>query len=270
MRPCSLHSSGCSTSLRLRRQVARPSSGFVVVFVISVELHSAPTSPSPTQKTSPGFYVGNEGLPVGCVPDGPAKCFRVVGRYRLETFLRSACLEWLCQTLCGCVRYLDVSTLHTFKINIISPASPSFVSTTTKDLFVRRAFREPIGYPQILDIYDLMPLRGRHAYKASLRSALPDFLQPCLEIWVSLHFVRSRPCLSFFSLFDHQTSHATCFNARGLLYECVFDALLFSSSYRPVGKLVSHHVITRPTFSSFFFGSSYRPSCPPRCSDTTL
>jgi hypothetical protein len=52
----------------------------------------------------------------------------------------------------------------------------------------------------------------------------------------------------FSSLFEHQTSHAACFNARGLLYECVFDALLFSSSYRPVGKPVSHHVVTRPTF----------------------
>jgi hypothetical protein len=40
----------------------------------------------------------------------------------------------------------------------------------------------------------------------------------------------------FSSLFERQTSHADCFNAQGLLYECVFDALMFSSSYRPVGK----------------------------------
>jgi hypothetical protein len=39
----------------------------------------------------------------------------------------------------------------------------------------------------------------------------------------------------------------------GLLYECVFDALLFSSSYRPVGKSVSHHVATRPVFFSLLF-----------------
>jgi hypothetical protein len=57
---------------------------------------------------------------------------------------------------------------------------------------------------------------------------------------------------SVFLLFlEHQTSHAACFNARELLYECVFDALLFPSSYRPIGKPVSHHVVTRPTFSSF-------------------
>jgi hypothetical protein len=79
-----------------------------------------------------------------------------------------------------------------------------------------------------------------------------------------------RTMTQFFFSFEHQTSHAACFNARGLLYECVFNALLFSSSYRPVGKPVSHHVDTRPPFSSFLFGTSYRPSCPPRCSDTTL
>jgi hypothetical protein len=35
----------------------------------------------------------------------------------------------------------------------------------------------------------------------------------------------------FFSVLEHQASHAVCFNARGLLHECVFDALLFSSWY---------------------------------------
>jgi hypothetical protein len=59
--------------------------------------------------------------------------------------------------------------------------------------------------------------------------------------------------LAFLLFFEHQTSHAACFNARGLLYENVFDALLFSSSYQPVGKPVSHHVVTRTTFSFFFF-----------------
>jgi hypothetical protein len=44
--------------------------------------------------------------------------------------------------------------------------------------------------------------------------------------------------LVFLLFLEHQTSHAACFNAWGLLYECVFDSLLFSSSYRPVGKPV--------------------------------
>jgi hypothetical protein len=29
----------------------------------------------------PGFYVGNEGLPAGCTPNGPAKYLRVLGRF---------------------------------------------------------------------------------------------------------------------------------------------------------------------------------------------
>jgi hypothetical protein len=72
---------------------------------------------------------------------------------------------------------------------------------------------------------------------------------------VSLHFVQDHD--SGFISFEHQTSHAACFNARGLVYECVFDALLFSSSYRPIGKHVSHHVVTQPTFFLFFF---FRPT----------
>jgi hypothetical protein len=56
----------------------------------------------------------------------------------------------------------------------------------------------------------------------------------------------------FFPFLEHQTKHAACFNAWGLLYECVFDTLLFSSSYRPVGKPFSHHVVTQLTFSSLF------------------
>jgi hypothetical protein len=57
----------------------------------------------------------------------------------------------------------------------------------------------------------------------------------------------------FFFSFEHQTSHVVCFNGRGLLYECVFDALLFSSLFRPVGKPVSHHVDTPSTFSLLLF-----------------
>jgi hypothetical protein len=90
--------------LRLRRrlhQVAKPPYGSVVTFTSSEEL--------------PKIYVGNEGLPVGCVPDGPAECFRVLGRLKFETFLTSAWFEWLCQTPCSHAGYLGVSTLHTFK-----------------------------------------------------------------------------------------------------------------------------------------------------------
>jgi hypothetical protein len=54
----------------------------------------------------------------------------------------------------------------------------------------------------------------------------------------------------FFS-FEHQTSHAACFNAQGLHYECLQRPLVFlvvPTCWKPV----SHHVVTRTTFSSFF------------------
>jgi hypothetical protein len=72
----------------------------------------------PACSRHPRFYVENEGLPVGCALDSLAKHFWVLGRLCIETFVKSTCLEWLCQTPCSHTGYLDVSTLHTFKINI--------------------------------------------------------------------------------------------------------------------------------------------------------
>jgi hypothetical protein len=46
--------------------------------------------------------------------------------------------------------------------------------------------------------------------------------------------------LVFFSFLDRQTSHAACFNARDYSMIAFFDALLFSSSLRPIGNLVSN------------------------------
>jgi hypothetical protein len=40
----------------------------------------------PARSGHQGFYVGNEGLPVGCVLNAPVKYFWVLGRYALETF----------------------------------------------------------------------------------------------------------------------------------------------------------------------------------------
>jgi hypothetical protein len=102
--------------------------------------------------------------------------------------LRSACLGWLCQTLCSHARYLDVSTLHTFKIDVISPASsstrlrtsqfqprPSSLKTSSCDAL----FKILLGILEywISSTWDLFEV-GTPA-KASLRSALPDSLQLC-------------------------------------------------------------------------------------------
>jgi hypothetical protein len=190
---------------------------------------------------------------VGCAPNGPAMYFRVLGRFCLETFLRSTCLGWLCQTLCSYARYLDVSTLLSFKIDVTPTTSSSTISTTTEDFFTRLTFQDPVGYPRILDIIDLRPLEvGMPTMPPRGRPCQT----PCSHAWrfgcLYTSFDEDHDSV-FFSFLEHQTSHVVCFNARGLLYECVFDALLFSSLYRPVGKPVSHHIVTQPTFSSSYF-----------------
>jgi hypothetical protein len=92
----------------------------------------------------------------------------------------------LCR-ISGCLYTPFVQDQH------FSTASSLTISTTIEDLFMRCSFQDLAGYPRILGNIDLRHLRGRHAYKASLRSALPNSLQLCYEIWVSLHFVGSRP-----------------------------------------------------------------------------
>jgi hypothetical protein len=63
---------------------------------------------------------------------------------------------------CSHVRYLGVSTLHMFKINITS------LNSIVDNLFMRHTFQDSTGYPRILDIANLRPLSGRHTYKGLL------------------------------------------------------------------------------------------------------
>jgi hypothetical protein len=49
-----------------------------------------------------------------------------------------------------------------FKINI---TVPRFI---VDNLFMRHTFQDLAGYPRILGIVDLRPLRGRHAYRGLL------------------------------------------------------------------------------------------------------
>jgi hypothetical protein len=73
------------------------------------------------------------------------------------------------------------------KINVISPASSSTdpghrnynYDIIIDNIFTQRTFQDLVGYPRILGIVDLRALRGRHAYKASVRSAPPNSLQLC-------------------------------------------------------------------------------------------
>jgi hypothetical protein len=116
---------------------------------------------SPTRLLwTPEVLRQNEGLSVGCAPNGPAKYFWVLGRLCFETFLRSARLEWLYQTLCSYAGYLGVSTLHTFQINkflvtsTTDPAHRNYSYDIVDNIFIRHTFQDSAGYPRILDVID--------------------------------------------------------------------------------------------------------------------
>jgi hypothetical protein len=76
--------------------------------------------------------------------------------------------------------------------------------------------------------------------------------------------LRSIKTMTQFSSFEHQTSHTAYFNARGPLYECVFDALLFSSSYRHVGNLFPITSLLDLLFS-FLDHHTGHPTCHDAC-----
>jgi hypothetical protein len=87
---CAFIPRSCNTSIRLRlRQPSWVPWMRDLSRSVDLQAHSG----------HPRFYARSQGLPVGCVPDGPSKYFWVLGRLHFESFLRSACLEWLCQTL---------------------------------------------------------------------------------------------------------------------------------------------------------------------------
>jgi hypothetical protein len=98
----------------------------------------------------------------------------------------------------------------------------------------------------------LRPLWGRHAYKASLRSALPDSLQLCLDIWVSLHFVRSRSWLSFLLFLSVKPAMLTASMLRDYSTSASSMPSCFPRRTDLLGNPISHHVVTWSTFFSSF------------------
>jgi hypothetical protein len=141
-----------------------------------------------------------------------------------------------------------------------NPGHCNFSYEVINDFFVQRVF--------------ISSDTGHHQLEASLRSTrlqgLPEVgparLLAAMLGDLGASTLRSiKTMTQYSSLFEHRTSHAACFNARGLLYECIFDALLFSSSYRPVRKFVSHHVISRPTFFSFLDHHTGHPTYHDAC-----
>jgi hypothetical protein len=84
--------------------------------------------------------------------------------------------SWPLGNTSGCLYTPYVQNQHYFASFIDIRLYHCFVSFIVDNLFIRRAFQDPARYPRILDNIDLKTLQGRHAYKASTRSALPDSL----------------------------------------------------------------------------------------------
>jgi hypothetical protein len=101
---------------------------------------------------TPRIFCRNEGLPVGCTPDGPTKYLQMLGCFYLETFLRSACLEWLCQTPYFQDKHFSKASLST------DPRHHNFSYDIIDDLSNKCAFQDFVVYPRILGIVDLRPL----------------------------------------------------------------------------------------------------------------
>jgi hypothetical protein len=82
-------------------------------------------------------------------------------------------------------------------------------STTIEDLFMRRTFQDSAGYPRILDIHDLKSARLQSLLEVGVAKLLAAMLGDMGVSTLRLIKIMTQ----FSSLFEHQTSHAACFNA---------------------------------------------------------
>jgi hypothetical protein len=224
----------------------------------------------PAYSGHPGFYVGNEGLPEGCAPNGSAKYLWVLGRFCFETFLRSACLEWLCQTLAA-MQDIWVS-LHSIRSRstdfwVHHRLTPDIATTATISLTTPS---HDTTFKNLLDI----PGYWTSLIEASPRSArlqgLPEvgparLLAAMLRRSGGLYTSFDQDHDSVFLLFFGASNQPCC------LHQCSGTTLRVRLRRPLVFLVVPTYWETR--FSSrrystyfflfFLFGPSYRPSRPP-------
>jgi hypothetical protein len=80
----------------------------------------------------------------------------------------------LCK-ISGCLYTLHVQDLHIFMALLANSfGHRNFSYDIISDFFMRCTFQDPTGYPRVLGIVELRPLRGGQAYKSSLMLALPE------------------------------------------------------------------------------------------------
>jgi hypothetical protein len=135
----------------------------------------------------PGFYIGNEGLLVGCAPHRP--CQVLLGAWELLDLRpsRGRHASGGSARLFAAMQDIWVS-LHSIRSRLMlfrqlhrrsAPdiATSAVIESTTSSCDA--PFKILLGILGYWPLFDLRPLRGRHAYKTSSRSALPDSLQLC-------------------------------------------------------------------------------------------
>jgi hypothetical protein len=160
----------------------------------------------PAYPGHPGFYVGNEGLTMGCAPNAPVKYLRILGCFQFETFLRSASLQGLLEVgparlLAAMLGDLGVYTLRLIKTmtqfsSLFGASNQPSCLLQCSGTTLRVRFRRPL-------VFLVVPT--------------------CWETCFSSH--RYATYVFFSSFLDHHTGHPARHDAWILLYECIFDAL---------------------------------------------
>jgi hypothetical protein len=129
----------------------------------------------------------------------------------------------------------------------------------------------PPSIPRCLGAADLRHLRGGTPKRPPQGRPCQT---PCSHAGRSgclLHYVSIKTMTQFSSLFwasNHSCCLLQCLGT--ILRERLWHHLVFFVVSTCWETCFSSHHYSTSLFFSFFFGSSYRPSCLPRCSDTTL
>jgi hypothetical protein len=194
----------------------------------------------------------------------------MLGCFCLETFLRSACLEWLRQTLCSYARYLGVSTLHMFKIN-------RFLASSSTDYQHCNFSYDPSTISSFdMPFKTLLGILGYWAllFEASSRSARLQGLHEVGPTRFLAAMLRRSGCLYSSFNQDHDSvffslwSIKLAMTSASMLGDYSMSASSTPSCFPRRTDLMGNPLLITLLLDLrfllfFFFGPSYRPSCLP-------
>jgi hypothetical protein len=171
----------------------------------------------------------------GALLIGPAKYFWVLGRFYHETFPRSACLGWLCQTIAAMqdiwMSLHSIRSRFTYFHGFLSNSSGhhNFSYDVIDNFFTRRTFQDLAGYPRILGIIDLRPLRAMLPASMlgdySTSASTPSCFHRRTDLLGNLFLITSLLDLLFFFFFGPSYRSSYPPRCSDTTHECIFDAL---------------------------------------------